>query len=99
MVEKQNETTTNKRTIIFAIIVGFALRTLALFDEEAHLLFDVKLREEEEAKTLDDVLKVNIYSTNNNSRVRAKVRGAVITRFRDGEFRTKREEPRKSKIW
>ena len=65
MVAKQNETTTNKRTIIFAIIVGFALRTLALFDEEAHL-FDVKLCEEE-AKTLDDVLKVNIYS-NNNSR-------------------------------
>ena len=58
MVEKQNETTTNKRTIIFAIIIGFALRTLALFD--------VKLCEEE-AKTLDDVLKVNIYS-NNNSR-------------------------------
>ena len=64
MVEKQNETTTNKRTIIFAII-GFTLRKLALFDE-AHLFFDVKPREEE-AKTLDDVLKVNIYS-NNNSR-------------------------------
>ena len=65
MVEKQNETKqTNKRTIII-----FTARKLALFDEEAHLLFDVKLREEE-AKTLDDVLKVNIYSTN-NSRVRA----------------------------
>ena len=63
MVEKQNETTTNKRTIIFAII-GFALRKLALFDE-AHL-FDLKLCEEE-AKTLDDVLRANIYS-NNNSR-------------------------------
>ena len=61
MVEKQNKT--NKRTIIFAIF-GFTLRKLALFDE-AHL-FDVKLCEEE-AKTLDDVLKVNIYS-NNNSR-------------------------------
>ena len=61
MVEKQNETTTNKRTIIFAII-GFALRTLALFDEAVHLLCEL-----EEAKTLDDVLKVNIYS-NNNSR-------------------------------
>ena len=61
MVEKQNETKqTNKRTIII-----FTAR----LDEEAHLLFDVvKLREEEEAKTLDDVLKVNIYSTNNNSR-------------------------------
>ena len=64
MVEKQNKT--KKRTIIiFAIIIGFTLRKLALFDEEAHLLFDVKLREEE-AKTLDDVLKVNIYSTNNS---------------------------------
>jgi hypothetical protein len=60
MVEKQNETPTHKRTIIFAII-GFALRTLTLFDEAVHLLC------EEEAKTLDDVLKVNIYS-NNNSR-------------------------------
>jgi|TARA_B110000305_G_C18996954_1_gene428748 hypothetical protein len=63
----KNETKqTNKRTIIFAII-GFTLRKLALFDE-AHL-FDLKLCEE--AKTLDDVLRANIYS-NNNSRVRAK---------------------------
>jgi len=63
MVEKQNKT--KKRTIIiFAIIIGFTLRKLALFDEEAHL-FDVKLCELE-AKTLDDVLKVNTYSTNNS---------------------------------
>ena len=66
MVEKQNETKqTNKRTIIIFAIIGFTLRKLALFDE-AHL-FDLKLCELEEAKTLDDVLWANIYS-NNNSR-------------------------------
>jgi hypothetical protein len=65
MVEKQNETKqTNKRTIIIFAIIGFTLRKLALFDE-AHLFFDVKPREEE-AKTLDDVLRANIYSTTNS---------------------------------